>query len=70
MPTCELLNIKSNYTGLAPAIADIGSNISMTAKTVFAVPLSYYAVQRCGIMQVSHMYINFNCDIVRLLFLD
>ena len=51
-----LLNNLGNYTGLAPAISDIGSFISATAKYFFAVPLSFYAVQVCGLIQVSSVF--------------
>ena len=54
--TLGLLSNLGNYTGLAPAISDIGSFISATAKYFFAIPLSYYAVQVCGLIQVSSVF--------------
>ena len=54
--TLGLLSNLGNYNGLAPAISDIGSFISTTAKYFFAVPLSYYAVQVYGLIQVSSVF--------------
>ena len=50
--------MKANYTGMAPVIADTGIKVSYFVKAVFAIPISFYAVQVCGLLKVSYKNLN------------